>query len=232
MSRTDFGSRCEGLLEDRGERGAGVFDVGVDAARDQRLMADVAAREIEAALDFEVGFGFDLLSEKFAEDNLLGEVFCADDGVVGARRRAGARMQRDRRDEEARAAHAMPRSLGGNLEPAFEQSQHCVGSQSQQGGGDGSGEHEAVVDRGDAAEDEFAETAGADGRRDGGDADAGDGGGAQAGEDERCGEGQFDFEEALRVGEAQGARYFDDRRVDAADAGVGVAQDGQAERRR
>jgi len=52
-------------------------------------MADVAAGEIEAALDLEMGFGFDLLGEEFAEDDLFGEVFCADDGVVGAGRGAG-----------------------------------------------------------------------------------------------------------------------------------------------
>ena len=43
--------RRERLLEDRGERGAGVFDVGVDAAADEGLLADVAAGEVEAAVD-------------------------------------------------------------------------------------------------------------------------------------------------------------------------------------
>jgi hypothetical protein len=35
-----------------------------------------------------MGFGLDLLGEEFAEDDLLSEVLCADDGVVGAGRGA------------------------------------------------------------------------------------------------------------------------------------------------
>src|SRR5579863_9529301 len=61
-------------------------------------MADVATREVKAALHFEVRFSLDLLSEKFAENHLLGEVLCADDRVIGARRRA-----RDKRDGEERS---------------------------------------------------------------------------------------------------------------------------------
>ena len=91
-----LGIPIDGLLEDRGEGRAGVFDVGVDAAGDERLMADVTAGEIEAAFNFEIGLGFDLLSEEFTEDYLLGEVFCADDGVVGARGRAGGQQQTGR----------------------------------------------------------------------------------------------------------------------------------------
>ena len=88
MSRADFGITVDGLLEDCGERRAGVFDVGIDAARNERLIADVAAGEVETALDFETGPGFDLLREQLAEDDLFGEVLCADDGMIGARRRA------------------------------------------------------------------------------------------------------------------------------------------------
>src|SRR5579863_4853967 len=53
------------LLEDGGEGSAGVFNVGVDAAGDQRLLADVAAGEVEAAFDLESRFGYDLLREQF-----------------------------------------------------------------------------------------------------------------------------------------------------------------------
>jgi hypothetical protein len=77
------------LFENRGKCGAGVLDIGVDAAGDEGLVADVAAGEIEAALDLDMGFGFDFLGEEFAEDDLFGEVLCADDGVVGTRRGAG-----------------------------------------------------------------------------------------------------------------------------------------------
>jgi hypothetical protein len=49
-------------------------------------VADIAACEVKTAFHFEIGPGFNLLGEKFAEDDLLGEVFGADDGMVGPRR--------------------------------------------------------------------------------------------------------------------------------------------------
>jgi len=76
------------LLENSGERCSGVFDIGVDASGDEGLVADVGPGEIEAALDREVGLGFDFLREKLAEDDLLGEIFGSDDGMVGAWRSA------------------------------------------------------------------------------------------------------------------------------------------------
>ena len=79
----------DGLLEDGGEGGAGVFDVGVDAIGDEGLLAEVGAGEPEAAFDGAGAGGFDFLGEEFAEDDLLGEVFGADDDVGGARRSAG-----------------------------------------------------------------------------------------------------------------------------------------------
>ena len=49
---------------------------------------------------------------------------------------------------------------------------------------------------------------------DGGDADAGDGGGAKASENERGSEWEFDFEEALAAGEAEGAGDLDEGGVE------------------
>ena len=43
----------------------------------------------------------------------------------------------------------------------------------------------------------------------------------------RCGHGEFELGEALAVGHAEGVGYVDQRGVDGADAGVGVAQDGK-----
>jgi hypothetical protein len=40
--------RGQGLFEDGGERGAGVFDVGVNASTGERLLADIASGEVEA----------------------------------------------------------------------------------------------------------------------------------------------------------------------------------------
>ena len=63
------------LLQDSGERGAGVFHVGVDAGGQQRLMTDIAAREIKAAINGQARLGGEVLREQLAEDELLGEVF-------------------------------------------------------------------------------------------------------------------------------------------------------------
>ena len=84
-----------------------------------------------------------------------------------------------------------------------------------------------VVDQGDAAEDEGAEAAGADGGGDGGDADGDDGGGANAGENDGERKGEADAKENLRAGHAHGFGGFEDGRVDAGEADVGVAKDGE-----
>jgi hypothetical protein len=81
-----IGIAIERLFQDGGEGGAGVFDVGIDATGDERLVADVTAGEVEAALDLKVRSGFDLLGEQFAEDDLFGEVLGADHGMIGAGR--------------------------------------------------------------------------------------------------------------------------------------------------
>ena len=96
-----------------------------------------------------------------------------------------------------------------DLEPALEKAKRGVGNESEQSGGNGSGEDQAIIDGGDAAKDQFAQAAGADGGGDGRDADAGHGRGAQSREDERRGQGQLDLEQPLRIGEAEGARYFE-----------------------
>ena len=112
MARTRAGSRWPGggqrLLEDCGERGAGVFDVGVDAAAGEGLLADVAAGEVEAAVDslgmaFGGVDGFDFLGEEFAEDDLLGEVLGADDDARGARRSTGE-VKSSRRQQVSESA--------------------------------------------------------------------------------------------------------------------------------
>ena len=78
------------LFQDRGERGAGVFGIDVDAAAENCLMANVAAGKIEAAFDRKMGFVFDLLGDDFTEDELFGEILGADDDAILARGAAGA----------------------------------------------------------------------------------------------------------------------------------------------
>ena len=52
-------------------------------------MTDIAAGQIEAALDREVGFVFNLLCDQFAKDELLGEIFRADYDAALTGRAAG-----------------------------------------------------------------------------------------------------------------------------------------------
>ncbi len=87
------------LFQNRGERGAGVFRVDINAAAEDGLMADVASGKIEAAFDGEVGFIFDLLRDDFAEDKLFGEVLGADDDAISAWGSAGCE-QCDERESE------------------------------------------------------------------------------------------------------------------------------------
>ncbi len=67
------------MFEDRGQRGAGVFGISVDASGKNALMGNVSAAEIETAFDGEMSFVFDLLGNEFSEDDLLGEVLASDD---------------------------------------------------------------------------------------------------------------------------------------------------------
>ena len=110
---------------------------------------------------------------------------------------------RDRSGDGEPAGH-LPRTVGaGTLEPAFEQAEHCIGRQRQQRRGNGSGENQAIIHRGDAAKDQLAESACAHGRGNGRNADAGDGRGSETGENEGCRERQLNLEETLRIGESQ-----------------------------
>jgi len=66
------------FVEDCGEGRAGVFDVKVEIAGEKRFLAQEGAPEIGFAVDVNAGAGFDMLSEEFGEDDLLGEKFGAD----------------------------------------------------------------------------------------------------------------------------------------------------------
>ena len=77
------------LFQDGSERGAGVFRVDIDASAQNSLMTDIAAGQVETALHGQVGFVFDLLCDKFAKNELLGEILGADYDAVLARGAAG-----------------------------------------------------------------------------------------------------------------------------------------------
>src|SRR5579863_5559967 len=89
------------LLENRRAR---VLRVNIDAPRENRLVADVAAREVEAPLNEEVGARFQMLGNQFAENGLLGEVLRADHDAINARRPTGSE-QSTGENREADAAH-------------------------------------------------------------------------------------------------------------------------------
>src|SRR5581483_10166289 len=69
-------------LEDVRERGAGVFGIQIDFARNKSLVREQSSAEIELALDRLVQLVFDMLRDDFAEDQLLGEVLRADHNVI------------------------------------------------------------------------------------------------------------------------------------------------------
>ena len=76
------------FVENGGECGAGVFDVQIELAGEERFLAEERAAEIGFAVDVDAGAGFDVLGKEFGEDDLLGEEFGAD-GDVGLRWAAG-----------------------------------------------------------------------------------------------------------------------------------------------
>lgn len=67
-----------GFVENRGESGAGVFDVEVEVACEKSFLDEKRAAEIGLANDGDAGASFNVLCEKLGEDHLFGEEFGAD----------------------------------------------------------------------------------------------------------------------------------------------------------
>lgn len=67
-----------GFVEDRGESGAGVFDVEIEVAGEEGLLDEEGAAEIGLADDENASASFNVLCEKLGEDHLFGEEFGAD----------------------------------------------------------------------------------------------------------------------------------------------------------
>src|SRR6266498_1662344 len=103
---------CGRLLQDCGQRCAGVFEIDVDASGEQALVRDVSAAEIETSLDRKMSFVFDLLGDEFSEDDLLGEVLASDDDA-GSVRTGGEKGGREEKcDGERREGTAFSRAAG------------------------------------------------------------------------------------------------------------------------
>src|SRR6202158_790279 len=117
--------------------------------------------------------------------------------------------------------------MSGNLQSALEAAEEEIGKESEECGRDGAGEDEGIADQSDAAKDESAETACADGGGDGGDADGDDGGGANAGENDGERERETDAEEDLRASHAHGLGGFKDSGIDGRQGDLSGAQDGE-----
>jgi hypothetical protein len=92
------------LVEDGGERGAGVFDVEIEITGEKSFLAEERAAEIGFAIDVDAGASFDVLGEEFGEDDLLGEKFGAD-GDVGLGGAAGGEKKNEADQREESAAH-------------------------------------------------------------------------------------------------------------------------------
>ena len=111
-------------MKDRRQRRAGVLDVHVDVAGEERAIADQRAAEIQPALHRQPGLALDGLRDDLAEDQLLGEVLRADDDRAGARAASSALPARttsanDRGDDDGRS----PRSARGGA-PTSRRSSH------------------------------------------------------------------------------------------------------------
>ena len=72
------GAAFDGIVQNRCECGAGVFDVGINTPREQGLLADEATRKIKTPLDVQMSARFEMLGKNFAEQRLLGEILRSD----------------------------------------------------------------------------------------------------------------------------------------------------------
>ncbi len=76
----------DGIVQDRGQRRAGIFDVGVNAVGEQRLLADVTSGEIETALDAQDGCAPPDVAPEFLRVRACSGKFFEPTTMVSARR--------------------------------------------------------------------------------------------------------------------------------------------------
>ena len=190
-------------MQDGGERGAGVFHVCVDPAREKRLLANVAAREIKAAFDAEMGPRFEMLRENFAEERLLGEIFRADNDSV-------ARMRAARQNDGAKNAGQAKTALKGRASGWRKIScrNHRAGRRrcsskpirksapnARRAGRDGAGQDQRVVHHGQSAKNIFPQASRAHRRCNRGDSDGEDGCDPHAGKNRGKGKRQLNLQQ-------------------------------------
>ena len=115
----------------------------------------------------------------------------------------------------------------GDAEAALEETEEQVGKNGEKRGGDGASENDGVADHGDSAKNESTEAARADGGGDGRDANGDDRGGADSRENHSKRERKADAPEDLRVGHAHGFGGFEDCWIDAGQADISIAKNGE-----
>src|SRR4029077_14055742 len=146
-------------------------------------------------------------------------------------RDARVAVLRESRGEILRSARnaGLPRSpaCSDNPQAALEKAEKQVREDGEESSGDSAGENDGVADHSNAAEDESAESSGADSGGDRGNTNSDDRGSTDAGEKYRKREREADAPENLRIGHAHGFGGFEDGRVDAGEANVSVAKDGE-----
>src|SRR5271169_6769925 len=58
-----------GFVQNGGKGGAGIFNVEIEIAGEERFVDQESATEISFALDVDVGAGFDVLGQEFGQDD-------------------------------------------------------------------------------------------------------------------------------------------------------------------
>src|SRR5882672_7822092 len=95
------------FFENRGEGRTGVFGIEIDSSGQDRLMTYESARQIEAALDFEMSARFDDLREHLAENQLLSKILAANDNSISM---AGATEDRQHESQDQHDAGSLFRT--------------------------------------------------------------------------------------------------------------------------
>jgi hypothetical protein len=91
-----------GFVEDCGQGGAGVLDIEVEVAGEERFLTEECAAEIGFAFDVNAGASFDVLGEELGEYDLFGEKF-GTDGQMGLVFSAAGKNRKRERDEKDNA---------------------------------------------------------------------------------------------------------------------------------
>src|SRR5579864_3140576 len=105
------------FFQDSGQRSAGVLGININSSRQHGLLADIGAGKIEAAFNFQLGSGLDLLRDQFAQDKLFGKILGAYDDNVLPRRAAGRECEPQRNRSHENAVHAGRKRFSSSARP-------------------------------------------------------------------------------------------------------------------